>query len=92
MIRQQKKTGAMTALVCAIWTFRKRNETVVCTSQPFFLMIVISGIMIFASTIIPLSFDDGGEPDAVGNTFAVGVCMSQPWLAFSGFSVIFRRS
>jgi gamma-aminobutyric acid type B receptor len=80
---------AMTALVCAIWTFRKRNEIVVRTAQPFFLMIVISGIIIFASTIIPLSFDDGGEPDAVGDTFAVGVCMSQPWLAFTGFSVIF---
>lgn len=77
------------AIFCAIWTVAKRKDMVVKAAQPFFLLILLSGIVIFASTIIPLSFDDNGEPEAVGDAFAVGVCMSQPWLAFTGFTIIF---
>jgi len=79
----------MTSFVFAIWTVMNRNAVVVRAAQPFFLMILISGIFIFSSTIIPLSHDDDGIPESKNKTFGVGVCMAQPWLAFTGFSIIF---
>jgi gamma-aminobutyric acid type B receptor len=80
---------ALSALCCAIWTYINRSAIVVRAAQPFFLLILLSGIVIFSSAIIPLSFDDGGDPDSLSNTAAVAICMSQPWLAFLGFTVIF---
>ena len=86
-----------TSLLCCIWTIKYKNEMVVKATQPFFLLILIFGIVILSCTIIPLSFDDNGgigsgsddEEFGEGSIFAVGVCMSQPWLAFTGFTVIF---
>mmetsp|Transcript_19639 Transcript_19639/g.47404 ORF Transcript_19639/g.47404 Transcript_19639/m.47404 type:complete len:848 (-) Transcript_19639:23-2566(-) len=79
----------VSALGCAVWTFINRSAVVVRSAQPFFLFIVAAGVIIFCSTVIPLSLDDGGDPDAMSESFAVGICMSQPWLAFIGFSIIF---
>jgi gamma-aminobutyric acid type B receptor len=78
-----------TATVCAAWSIINRKAMVVRAAQPFFLLVLISGILIFASTIIPLSFDDDGIPESMGERFPVGVCMAQPWLAFTGFTIIF---
>jgi gamma-aminobutyric acid type B receptor len=78
-----------TATVCAAWSIINRKAMVVRAAQPFFLLVLISGILIFASTIIPLSFDDDNSPEKMGERFPVGVCMAQPWLAFTGFTIIF---
>lgn len=79
----------LTSGMAAVWTYMNRSKTIVQSAQPLFLLLLISGIVIFASTIIPLSFDDKGVSEEMTEFFAVGVCMSQPWLAFIGFSVIF---
>jgi hypothetical protein len=49
----------LTALSCGIWTVRNRNLRVVQASQPFFLYLISAGGVIFASSIIPISFDPG---------------------------------
>ena len=79
----------MTSLVCIIWTIKYRNNMVVKASQPIFLQLVVYGIIILSSTIIPLSYDTIDSNDEIDDVWAVGVCMSQPWLAFTGFTVIF---
>ena len=79
----------VTALLCLAWTIWNRNAMVVRAAQPFFLLVLLSGIEILSCAMIPLSFDDNGEPESITETFAVGICMSVPWLAFSGLSVIF---
>ena len=79
----------MTSLLCVSWTLIYRNDIVVKASQPLFLLILVSGIVILSSTIIPLSFDTDDHDSDISEVFAVGVCMGQPWLAFTGFTVIF---
>ena len=79
----------LSCLLCTLWTIYNRNGRIVRASQPFFLLILISGIVILSSTIIPLSFDDEGDMDSLSDSFSIGVCMAQPWLAFTGFTVIF---
>ena len=78
-----------TSIVCTFWAIVNRNAIIVRTAQPFFLLVLIAGILMLGSTIIPLSFDDDGSPDSMSDSFGTGVCMSQPWLAFTGFSIIF---
>jgi hypothetical protein len=82
-------TVVLSAFVCFVWTVRNRSAIIVLAAQPYFLLILLGGIVILSSTIIPLSFDDDGDPDSISSTFAVGICMSIPWLAFTGFTVIF---
>ncbi|CAB9497577.1 acid type B receptor subunit 2 [Seminavis robusta] len=83
------------------WTFANRKVRVVIASQPFFLYMVAVGILILSSTIIPLSFDDGGHQydyrenldlSITANqdeTKRVAICMSVPWCALMGFSIVF---
>mmetsp|Transcript_3441 Transcript_3441/g.5037 ORF Transcript_3441/g.5037 Transcript_3441/m.5037 type:complete len:525 (-) Transcript_3441:479-2053(-) len=75
------------ATFCICWTFQKRNVRVVKVSQPFFLIMVASGVLIMGLSIIPLSFDDSvfNHTDERG----VVVCMSPLWLLFCGFTVTF---
>jgi hypothetical protein len=94
---------ALMALYCIGWTLRYRQvDAIVRAAQPVFLVMIAVGVLILASSMIPLSFDDGGqgsqslEEGYVSNlqseksdTFNVGVCMSVPWLAFTGFTIIF---
>ena len=80
---------ALSALACVAWTVRYRDCMVVKAAQPFFLMMTAGGILILASTLVPLSFDDEGDPDALSDTRGMGICMSIPWLAFTGFTVTF---
>mmetsp|Transcript_42300 Transcript_42300/g.101851 ORF Transcript_42300/g.101851 Transcript_42300/m.101851 type:complete len:984 (+) Transcript_42300:2049-5000(+) len=76
--------------LCAIgWTFYNREQTVVRASQPGFLMMTATGVLIMCSTLIPLSFGDNGRPEEMSQTYATGICMSIPWLAFTGFTVTF---
>eukprot|EP00977_Amphora_coffeiformis_P016290 scaffold4990_cov176-Amphora_coffeaeformis.AAC.7 len=77
-----------TALGCGIWTFVRRNTTVIKAAQPSFLLLLTLGVIILGSTIIPLSIEDNGE-SPMDETSATWVCMSIPWLACCGFTISF---
>ena len=53
---------------CIVWVIAHRNTPVVKTTQPFFLVMVAVGVLIMASTLIPLSYDDNGANIAVENS------------------------
>lgn len=76
-------------LLCAAWTIYNREGTVVKASQPFFLVMTAGGVLVMAGAFIPLSMDDGGHEKMISESEAIGICMSIPWLTFSGFSIVF---
>ncbi|GAX15871.1 hypothetical protein FisN_2Lh399 [Fistulifera solaris] len=80
---------AFMVLVCVVWTIQHRKDLVVRAAQPFFLFMVAGGVLILACALIPLTFDDNGEPDSLTSRQAVTICMSVPWLVFTGFTVAF---
>ena len=87
---------ATTAVACAGWVYVKRNVRVVQVSQPNFLIMIVTGVIIMVSSILPLSMDDfdgGGMcPDGAEVGFADHcrvICMSIPWLASIGFTTVF---
>jgi gamma-aminobutyric acid type B receptor len=87
---------ALSAVACVGWTLYHRACLVVRAAQPFFLVMVAGGVLVVSSSLIPLSFDDGGEsfdeygnPESMSYSRSVGICMSTPWLAFTGFTVTF---
>merc|ERR1711865_538965 len=49
------------ALACALWTYRNRENRIVCASQPFFLYLICGGTIILAFSIIPYLFDLNGS-------------------------------
>jgi len=65
------------------------SSVVVAAAQPFFLIMTAFGTLVMASTLIPLSFDDGGDIDSLSESDRTAMCMSIPWLAFTGFSIVF---
>lgn len=81
--------AVLSALACLSWTVYFRTSLVVRAAQPFFLFMVAGGIIILASTLIPLSFDDGGEPESMTTTKSIAICQSIPWFAFTGFALTF---
>ena len=81
---------ASTVVVCISWTvYYRKISLVVVAAQPLFLVCLATGVLIMSATLIPLSWDDNGRPQDVSSTTAKAVCMSQPWLAFIGFSIMF---
>ena len=80
---------AFSACAATGWTILRRGTMVVRAAQPFFLIMVAVGVLIMASVLIPLSFDDGGKPLSMSDFRRVAICQSQPWLGFVGFSVTF---
>ena len=81
--------AGLLSLVCIFWSIYNRNEIVVKISQPGFLVLLAVGTLILSSSLVPLSFDDGGDPESVSKDYRVAICMSIPWLAFTGFAVMF---
>eukprot|EP00977_Amphora_coffeiformis_P000770 scaffold162_cov176-Amphora_coffeaeformis.AAC.30 len=79
----------LSAALCLAWTLCHRTHVIVKAAQPFFLLVLLLGVVILSSTLIPLSFDDNGDPEKMKGNYAVGICMSIPWLAFTGFSIVF---
>ena len=69
----------------ALWTYVSRKINVVKASQPPFLIMVCVGIMVLASTLVPLSIDDERFDQRATDI----ACMSQPWLASLGFVTAF---
>ena len=56
---------AVCVVGCCAWSIYYRNSMVVKASQPFFLLMTLSGVFIMASSLVPLSFDDdGGDHDS----------------------------
>jgi hypothetical protein len=75
----------ISAIVCAVWTWYNRNTRIVRASQPFFLGLLCFGVIIFASSIIPISFDDGNlNLEGLSRT-----CVVQVWLINLGATIIF---
>jgi 7 transmembrane sweet-taste receptor of 3 GCPR/Periplasmic binding protein domain len=69
-----------------IFTGWKRNMRVIKASQPLFLYIILFGVLIMISSIIPLSIDDSaGSPAEYVNA----ACMTFPWLLTLGFATTF---
>ena len=79
----------LAVIICVIWTFLNREGIVVRASQPFFLVMTACGVLIMGCTLIPLSFDDNGDPTTMSETKRIGICMSIPWLSFTGFTITF---
>ena len=77
------------ALGCVIWTGYHRKDIVVQAAQPFFLAMVAGGVLIMATSLVPMSFDDNGDPESMSTTKSEGICMSIPWLLFCGFAITF---
>lgn len=79
----------LTAFASIIWTIRYHKELVVRAAQPFFLIMVASGVIVLGSALIPLSFDDDGAIYTLTEEERVAMCMSIPWLSFTGFTIVF---
>jgi ABC-type sugar transport system substrate-binding protein len=75
------------SLICAHWTFSKRHVRVVMASQPQFLLMICFGVLVCASSLLTVSFDDS-KVGYSGST-ANGLCMSIPWLTSLGFTIMF---
>jgi len=94
---------ACAAIFCLCWTLRYRRESqVVRLAQPEFLIMIAIGVLVISASLIPLSYEYGDEPtmlcttadhadhgDTSSRTFKIGICMSVPWLSFTGFTVVF---
>ena len=83
-------------LSCGIWAFIYRNVRVVRVAQPRFLIMIALGVLIMASSMIPLSMDDGGGTSrhCVDDDMGFGehctlICMSVPWCVSIGFTIAF---
>jgi len=82
-------TVVLSVLACLAWTIRYRAEMVARTAEPLFLYMVAMGVFILSSSLLPFSNDDGGDLSEETTAWSVGVCMSMPWLAFTGFTIAF---
>lgn len=45
-------------MVCLVWTCRNKHKSVVKASQPCFLELICLGVVLFGSSIFPMSVDD----------------------------------
>eukprot|EP00934_Nitzschia_sp_Nitz4_P003085 Nitzschia sp. Nitz4//scaffold5_size260463//201228//203703//NITZ4_001011-RA/size260463-augustus-gene-0.20-mRNA-1//1//CDS//3329555427//3075//frame0 len=80
-------------LLCAIvmslsvffmhWTHRHRKARIVLASQPFFLYIICTGILVLGSAIIPLALDH----KILTLQGCSRACTAIPWLIVLGFSM-----
>eukprot|EP00934_Nitzschia_sp_Nitz4_P003497 Nitzschia sp. Nitz4//scaffold12_size214221//195993//199055//NITZ4_001537-RA/size214221-processed-gene-0.132-mRNA-1//1//CDS//3329535131//3487//frame0 len=75
--------------ICVAWTVLNRDHPVVKAAQPFFLFMIAGGVIVLASSIIPLSMEGEGDPEEMSKSYQVGICMSIPWLSFTGLTVTF---
>jgi ABC-type sugar transport system substrate-binding protein len=78
-----------TAAVLLHWTINLRKVRVVQVAQPKFLGMVLAGVAIMGFALLPLSMDDGGNPDNLTDLQALWMCMSVPWLVSIGFTTAF---
>ena len=68
-----------------VWTEKNHKQRVVRASQPLFLRVICVGVMIFASSIVPLNIDD-----RIASIHGCSIaCNFYYWLFFMGFSIMF---
>lgn len=72
-----------------VWTYQMRNVRVIKVAQPVFLGMVAIGVLVMATSLIPLSFDDGGNEDSLSDQKSALICMGAPWSGCCGFTIIF---
>ncbi|KAL3920739.1 MAG: hypothetical protein SGILL_003106, partial [Bacillariaceae sp.] len=73
------------AIGFATWTYRNRESRVVRASQPFFLYLICSGVILVACATIPSSFDSQFAPIRACSR----ACIASIWLLFLGASLVF---
>ena len=76
---------ALLSIGFAAWTVVNRNKRVIKASQPLFLYLICAGVLIFGSTIISFGIDDENHSQRGCNI----ACMSIPWMASAGFTLVF---
>ena len=74
---------SMSSIYFMAFAYRKRNETIVKTMQPVFLVAICGGVFVMGLSIVPLSLDDG----LVSEQGADRACMSVLWLFSMGFTI-----
>ncbi|KAG7373875.1 7 transmembrane sweet-taste receptor of 3 GCPR [Nitzschia inconspicua] len=72
-------------LGCVSWTWCCRKTRVVMASQPFFLNLICVGIVLVASTIVPMVIDHQSY-SLSGNSVS---CNATIWLAALGLGIVF---
>ena len=77
---------AIASIGLMIWTFLRRNTRVIKASQPFFLQMIIAGVLVLATAMIPLTFDSENRSQRQLDAS----CMATPWLAVIGYTTIVR--
>jgi gamma-aminobutyric acid type B receptor len=73
---------AAVSLGLMVWTQLHKNTRVIKASQPFFLQMIIVGILIFSSAIVPLTIDTDRHSQEASDI----ACMTVPWLLTVGFT------
>jgi 7 transmembrane sweet-taste receptor of 3 GCPR/Periplasmic binding protein domain len=74
------------AVALVVFTISRRNLRVIKASQPLFLVIILIGVTLMISTIIPFSFEDSNQYSLVSVNNG---CMAYPWLLTLGFATAF---
>jgi hypothetical protein len=74
------------ALALMVFTVTKRKLRVIKASQPLFLVIILIGVILMISTILPFSVEDSDHYDVESVSKA---CMAYPWLLTLGFATSF---
>jgi gamma-aminobutyric acid type B receptor len=72
-----------------VWILRHRKLSVVKAAQPGFLLMIILGVFLMGAAMIPLSFDDNGNPQDLSENDGSVICMAIPWTACLGFVTTF---
>lgn len=78
---------AILSLMCMGWAIAQRSAPIVKMAQPLFLIMVALGVLVWSSSVIPVSFDD--EYGELSDFESIAVCMASPWLFFVGFTITF---
>mmetsp|Transcript_36254 Transcript_36254/g.71349 ORF Transcript_36254/g.71349 Transcript_36254/m.71349 type:complete len:1034 (+) Transcript_36254:110-3211(+) len=75
----------LSSLAFAVWVIYCRENQVIKSSQPLFLLLICCGTLVMSTAIIPLSIDDK-LASVQGCNIA---CMAVPWLLSVGFVLTF---
>ena len=77
---------ACLASVSALWIVRHREHQVLKAAQPHFLVVLCVGTIIFASSILTMSFD---ENQGVSEKGLSKLCRTTPWLIVVGYILMY---
>lgn len=74
----------LTCLVLIVWVNNHRADQKVAAAQPEFLILLLFGTILMASSIIPETFQEPTSQEGLNIA-----CMATPWLFVTGFSIAF---